>query len=296
MKILSNDINALLLFSLFCVSIASVQADYRYYEADVAQSRWKLIGNSVLCRLEHDIPMYGRAIFTSEANRLQNLKFEMNVRRELPREEGVVELRSQAPAWRSGIPSKDLGKLFSTFGRTPIHVKEQRAWRILGELEQGMFPTFYHKGWMDGKDQVAVGVSSVNFLSAYKAFQNCVSDLLPYSFEDIANSVLHFDFDKHDLNKKALARMQKITTYLQASPELKIAIIYGHTDSRGGRWYNKKLGERRANTVKNFLVDAGVATEKVKIFSHGERKPVASNRTDKGRAMNRRVILQLKRE
>jgi len=67
--------------------------------------------------------------------------------------------------------------------------------------------------------------------------------------------------------------------------------IEGHTDSMGTDAYNMALGQRRANTVKNYFVSKGLSSGRLTTRSFGESKPVASNDTEDGRRQNRRVEL-----
>ena len=67
-------------------------------------------------------------------------------------------------------------------------------------------------------------------------------------------------------------------------------VIEGHTDSRGSDAYNQALSERRANAVRDELVNEnGIAAERVSTVGYGESRPVSSNDTDAGRAQNRRI-------
>jgi OOP family OmpA-OmpF porin len=67
--------------------------------------------------------------------------------------------------------------------------------------------------------------------------------------------------------------------------------IEGHTDWIGTDAYNQGLSERRANAVMNYLVDHGVAASRLSTTGYGESRPIASNQTREGRALNRRVEL-----
>ena len=72
--------------------------------------------------------------------------------------------------------------------------------------------------------------------------------------------------------------------------------IEGHTDSIGTSEYNLALGERRSNSVRDYLIKRGIAMNRLRTVSYGEERPIATNDTAAGRAMNRRahllVILQ----
>ena len=67
--------------------------------------------------------------------------------------------------------------------------------------------------------------------------------------------------------------------------------VAGHTDSTGAEEYNQGLSERRANSVKDYLVSKGVQAQRLQAKGYGESMPVASNDTKEGRAENRRVEL-----
>ena len=71
-------------------------------------------------------------------------------------------------------------------------------------------------------------------------------------------------------------------------PDLNV-VIEGHTDSVGTAAYNKKLSQRRAEAVKEYMVGNGIDANRLKAQSFGEDKPIASNKTKEGRQQNRRV-------
>lgn len=75
---------------------------------------------------------------------------------------------------------------------------------------------------------------------------------------------------------------------LRRYPESTVQVI-GHTDSDGDAAYNQQLSERRANSVANVLLDAGVPSQRLRTFGRGESQPVASNLDAAGKARNRRV-------
>ena len=78
---------------------------------------------------------------------------------------------------------------------------------------------------------------------------------------------------------------------LQADPNLRVEIA-GHTDSRGRRSTNQRLSQRRAEAVRDWLVEHGIDASRLEAVGHGETSPVASNATPEGRAHNRRIELR----
>jgi len=78
------------------------------------------------------------------------------------------------------------------------------------------------------------------------------------------------------------------------NPELDLT-LEGHTDSRGAAEYNRDLSQRRANTVKNYLVESfGISPTRITSIGYGEERPIASNDSADGRAQNRRVTGELR--
>jgi len=97
-----------------------------------------------------------------------------------------------------------------------------------------------------------------------------------------------FDVDKATLKLGATQNLSRLVVFLKEYPDRQV-LVEGHTDSSGSEAYNQQLSERRAASVKNFLVQRGVASQRINILGHGEHRPVATNATPEGRRMNRRV-------
>jgi outer membrane protein OmpA-like peptidoglycan-associated protein len=100
---------------------------------------------------------------------------------------------------------------------------------------------------------------------------------------------VNFDFDKSDIRKADIAELQKAVAFVKKYTKESIS-IEGHTDSVGTDKYNQALSERRAAAVKKYLVEKeGAVSEKIKPIGYGESRPIADNKTEKGRFQNRRV-------
>lgn len=100
-----------------------------------------------------------------------------------------------------------------------------------------------------------------------------------------------FATDKATLLPESYPVLNDAIATLKKYPDLKIEVA-GHTDSRGADGYNKKLSQRRAETVEKYLKDGG-ATSEIKAAGYGESDPVADNETEGGRQQNRRVVLRI---
>lgn len=99
---------------------------------------------------------------------------------------------------------------------------------------------------------------------------------------------IYFEFDRDELMPRSYVELFKLLGLMRQYPKMSIEII-GHTDSVGEDVYNMDLSKRRAEAVVKYLVDNKVATGRVKARGAGEKSPIASNDTDEGRRLNRRV-------
>lgn len=101
---------------------------------------------------------------------------------------------------------------------------------------------------------------------------------------------INFDTNKWDLKADGQATVKEIVAMLKASPGLKIA-VEGHTDNVGTPAANKTLSENRAKSVTAAIVAGGIDAARVSAAGFGQERPVADNRSEEGRARNRRVEL-----
>ena len=106
-----------------------------------------------------------------------------------------------------------------------------------------------------------------------------------YTFEDV-----HFDFDRYSLRAEAVRVLEQAVTAMKADATLRLT-LEGHTCSIGTAEYNLALGERRANAVRDYLTQNGVAATRLQTVSYGEEKPKHDNGREETRRLNRRAAL-----
>ncbi len=107
-----------------------------------------------------------------------------------------------------------------------------------------------------------------------------------------ASDHLAFEYDKAIIKKGSYGDLESLTNLLLVRDELKIK-LEGHTDSNGTEEYNMRLSKNRVKAVKDFLVANGVEASRIKTAYFGESKPIADNKTEEGRAKNRRVDMEI---
>ncbi|HWM91587.1 MAG TPA: OmpA family protein [Thermoanaerobaculia bacterium] len=105
-----------------------------------------------------------------------------------------------------------------------------------------------------------------------------------------------FDFDKADIRSDAASALAQLATLIRAYPSGSTT-LEGHTDAKGDDAYNQRLSERRAESVKRWLVEReGIEAGRLTPRGWGERKPVAGNEDDAGRQKNRRVEVVIRKQ
>ena len=189
--------------------------------------------------------------------------------------------------WKHDVMVRDLGQVNYTVASKPFRLDDLMARRLLLELEQGMFPTLTYKDWSDGRDEVQVAISAVNIRQALGDFQ------IGFSIDAVRVSRVSFGFNSSELGEEARNRLDQVAEYLMADSSVRKVTLEGLTDNVGYRRYNEALAKRRAQAVKNYLVAKGVKKSHFSISAIGERHSVGNNRTVKGRAANRVVIVTL---
>jgi OmpA-OmpF porin, OOP family len=107
---------------------------------------------------------------------------------------------------------------------------------------------------------------------------------------------VHFQTGSATILPDSFPMLTEIVQLLQANPNIKKMMIEGHTDSRGGADFNLDLSKRRAQSVRNWLVDHGVAPNRLQSEGYGLTRPIDTNDTDQGRAANRRVEFKVVEE
>ncbi len=124
----------------------------------------------------------------------------------------------------------------------------------------------------------AAAAAAAKLAAARKAFEN----------EDV-----HFDYDSAELTAAAKTLLKDKAAWMTANATAAVT-VEGHCDERGTTEYNLALGERRANSVKAYLADLGIAAARMTTISFGEEKPLDKGKTELAWAMNRRAHFAIK--
>ena len=116
-------------------------------------------------------------------------------------------------------------------------------------------------------------------LSPYDDFGTPITGL---SFQPV-----YFRFDQFEIDSTEISKLDQVAAYIMSNPGTGV-VIEGNCDSKGSDEYNRALGERRALSAKNYLLNKGISDSRIRTVSYGEEKPAVPNTDDAARAKNRR--------
>jgi len=118
------------------------------------------------------------------------------------------------------------------------------------------------------------------------------ASIIPGSQEDLIVNVgdrVFFNYDSSDLDSDAQELLQDQVAWLKQYSDVSV-IVEGHCDERGTREYNLALGEKRAQSVKNYLISLGISSDRISTISYGKERPAVVGSNDGAWAQNRRSI------
>ena len=157
------------------------------------------------------------------------------------------------------------------------------------------------------EDRIELEASETRNLDEYKNmlvggfdyyFKDVVEEVLSPEEEAVAlrtdKIILYFESNEQKINLTAEQRsyLDRLKLYLEQNPDAK-AKVTGHTDSAGNDKWNMRLSRKRSEFVRDFMINQGIAKRQIRNEGIGPDEPIASNSTEKGKALNRRVEITL---
>ncbi len=143
--------------------------------------------------------------------------------------------------------------------------------------------------WRDNFWTPATGIPGCDGVPVAQAEAPVVA---PTATKVVLNADTFFDFDKSTIKPEGRQILDQVASQV-GTINLETLIATGHTDSIGTEAYNMGLSQRRANSVKDYLIGKGIPADRIYVEGKGETQPVATNKTREGRAQNRRVEIEI---
>lgn len=264
------------------------------WQAGYESGLWQASDPSQLnCELTHYIPNFGEARFIHRAG--ESVRMEIQPFRHAFRP-GQIELVAMAPQWLPGSGTRPLGHYNLVTTDLPLRIGTQQTELVLESLRQGLMPSMLQEDRDPRIERRRASLTPLHFHSAFADFQLCQAQLLPVNFDQIRDVMINFHLGGAQLTQADRDRLDLIVRYTYADPEVVVVMVDGHSDSSGTRRDNRELSSQRASAVTDYLVARGMPQDMITTQYHGQRYPIADNRTSEGRATNRRVTIKLERE
>jgi outer membrane protein OmpA-like peptidoglycan-associated protein len=262
------------------------------FQASITNSHWQVVESPLECSLSQDIPGFGTAKFSQITAESFTLAFTTKTQ---PSVQNNVIFEIAAARWQNDDQRIHLISNPTENGQTSFSIQGPIAKQAFTHIQEGRVPTIRYRS-QNITEEMTVLMSTVNLGDSLAAFQECANNIHPYSFDDIRRLTIPFAIEKSELSIGAEQALDRIAEYVKIDDKIKRIMVSGHTDNHGYRRINQPLAEARAIVVKNYLIEQGVPEQLIITSSHIEFKPIATNRTTKGRSLNRRAEIELIRK
>ena len=141
-------------------------------------------------------------------------------------------------------------------------------------------------------DSIAAARRADSIAAAQRTAQAAARERAVAAARATLEEMVHFDYDKSDIRSDAAETLRRKVDVLRASPQVQLRIA-GHADERGSTEYNLALGQRRAESVRQFLSGFGLDASRFAITSFGEERPLVNQSNESAWAQNRRAEFQI---
>lgn len=270
---------------LLCFLTIPFAAQAEIFQARINDTQWTLETTALHCRLTQTIPDYGEARFEQNSAGKLQLIFES---RNYPAADDQILFAISAPAWQPSTEQTPLATLPVQSGETQFSLGGRHARQALAALQAGELPLIRYPS-LTFSTPVEARLSSVHANRSLMVFTQCLEDLHPQSFADVAQQRVYFESESAELSAAAKQKLDQLADYLQLDDSITTVKLRAHTDSFGRQRINEPLSEKRASVVKNYLIEHDVSEDLLVTESLMATAPAASNETPAGRAQNRRT-------
>lgn len=274
------------------------QAGAQMYAADMAASEWKLAASPFNCSLTHTIPSFGKAVLARKAGGADSLVLESSGKVAFP--PGLTGVETLPPVWRNDLVPQGLGVVVANNGNQPLSLDPSHLAPVINQLNLGVKVMFTSQPSGNASSSAGVKVMRVvleakNFAPAYKSYQQCLADMIPYSLDQVARTSINYAEKPEGLTQAHKASLLRVARYLKADPKVVAVFVDGHADNTAPD-ASMAVSQKQAEAVAAYLDEQGVPTHKITTRWHGDKFPLADNKTPVGRAQNRRVTVRLEDE
>jgi len=260
------------------------------FSTPLSVAEWQIHSSPFECQLSHQISHYGTATFAHKAGESEVFLLSQEKVR-LPA--GEAKISASEAGWDPEFSALPLGVATVDADKLPVRLETSLAFNMRTELQTGKRVVVTSAG---EDDAMRVVLEPLRFHQANQGYVDCLKTLLPVSYAQVSRTTIYFDAGAGQWPATEAKKLDWLIQYVKADSEITQILIDGHTDSSGARPRNLEVSQLRSQQISTYLQDAGIDSEKMVVRWHGERYPVASNKSSDGRQKNRRVTLRLERD
>ena len=242
--------------------------------------------------MSHKIPGFGSAQFARNAGGGEVFELKPGSQ-SFPA--GAVKIESVPPMWRSDVSPVTLGQIQAS-AQQPLRLASAQVKEISATLAQGTNVVFSSAQMTANGGALRVALEAHNFNPAFTSYQNCISALIPYTFDQLSRTLLNYEANADDLSAAAKAQLDKIVRYTKADPRVLGILVDAHSDKLPTPEEGDAASQRQAELVTAYLIDKGLGADTITTRWHGDKFPLANNQNKAGQAKNRRVTIRLENE
>lgn len=263
------------------------------FSSGLADAQWRVDASIFECALAHPLAGYGQAEFFQRAGEAEIFRISQTKPMLPP---GSAELQALLPTWHSDPKPVSLGQVTIASGAEALRFDREQVKQLQELLEAGRRLIIVQRAPVSTRPPVRVLIEPVHFVAGIKEYRQCLTRLLPVNFQQVERTAIYFPESGETLSAQETQKLDTLVRYMKADPRVSNVVIDGHTDSEGIRPENLEISKNRAEMIAAYLIDRKISPDKLTLRWHGERYPVATNKTAAGRAQNRRVTLRLERD
>lgn len=278
-----------IVLGLLLVWLSIYHAMAEQFQPAITDTQWEVNQSPLFCRLTQPINDFGHAMFEQKAGGDFSLVFTTYSQ---PAIEGHIKFQVAQATWQNDIERHQLSIMKTQTGQMQFKLLGVAARQALNHINEGRFPIITYTS-RHSQQAIHVLMSTVHLKDYLPKFEQCLAQLFSHSFEDLQYLTIHFELEQSQLGDNEIKALQLIVDYLKIDASVNKIQIIGHTDNHGKRKLNQILSEARANSIKQFFLDSGIEESKLVTLAKLEQQPIKSNKTQQGRAYNRRAEIIL---
>ena len=251
--------------------------------APLDQVFWEQQGDRFSCQLSTDISKFGSISFVKKAG------YEMTVKTS-----SVIysqPISSQAfglskPLWSEKVLPEIRWSSLATDEQAALDASE-----LMLQMQRGHWG-HVALNYVD-QSRVHLVLPTVQRAESFEDYFYCISQLSPLSYDQVREQNYYFDISSVLLSAKQQQQLNDVVRFVELEPRVSKILIDGHADTSGHAISNLRLSQQRADDLYAYLLEAGIDEKLIEVRSHGDRFPLANNKSQDQRAKNRRVNLRI---